>query len=107
MTTTEILGSSDDFVQSSVYRNLAVLERAGVVHRVVGTDEFARYELAEDLTRHHHHVICAACGAVEDFTLASRVERTIADAAGTAATGAGYTAAHHRFDVIGLCAQCA
>ena len=36
--------------QSSAYRNLAVLERAGVVHRIVAADDFARYELAEDLT---------------------------------------------------------
>ena len=33
-----------------MYRNLSVLERAGVVQRIVTTDEWARYELAEDLT---------------------------------------------------------
>jgi Fur family transcriptional regulator, ferric uptake regulator len=64
--------------QSSAYRNLAVLEQAKVVHRITGTDEFARYELAEDLTdHHHHHLICASCGAVSDFTLPSSLERTL------------------------------
>ena len=46
-----------------------MLEQAGVVHRVVATDEFTRYELAEDLTEHHHHLICSSCGAVADFTI--------------------------------------
>src|SRR4051812_29663211 len=58
----ELLGSTPDLAQSSAYRNLAVLERAGVVRRIVTHDEFARYELAEDLTEHHHHLICGRCG---------------------------------------------
>src|SRR5205814_2363608 len=59
----ELLGERRDLAQSSAYRNLAVLERAGVVRRIVTSDEFARYELAEDLTEHHHHLICSVCGA--------------------------------------------
>ena len=59
--------------RARVYRNLAVLERAGVVHRIVTTDEFARYELAEDLTEHHHHhLICSACGDVDRLHRARR-----------------------------------
>ena len=65
----QILEVDRSLAQSSAYRNLAVLERAGVVHRIVTTDEFARYELAEDLTEHHHHLICRSCGSVADFTL--------------------------------------
>ena len=38
--------------QSSAYRNLAVLVDAAVVHRLAGNDEFARYELTEDLAGH-------------------------------------------------------
>ena len=55
--------------QSSVYRNLSVLEHAGVVRRVVTEGEFARFELAEELTEHHHHLICSNCGTVEDVTI--------------------------------------
>src|SRR5437763_4088615 len=73
----QLLATNDDLAQSSVYRNLAVLERAGVVHRIVTDDEFARYELAEDLTGHHHHIICSRCGAVDDFTLPSQLETEI------------------------------
>ena len=46
--------------QSSAYRNLAVLEACGVVHRVAGTDELARFERAEDLTEHTRLVLDAS-----------------------------------------------
>src|SRR5229473_2541329 len=60
LTIPEILDERPGLAQSSVYRNLVVLEEAGIVHRVVGADEFARWELAERLTgHHHHHLICA------------------------------------------------
>src|SRR5581483_9616503 len=53
LTIPEILTTRDGLAQSSVYRNLVVLEQAGVVHRIVTNDEFARFELAEDLTGDH------------------------------------------------------
>src|SRR5205823_4955542 len=70
----QLIQGRDDLAQSSAYRNLAVLEQAGVVRRIVTNDEFARYELAEDLTEHHHHLICSACGAVDDFTVSPQLE---------------------------------
>lgn len=53
----ELLHATGDVAQSSAYRNLSVLERAGVVAKVVTNDEWARYELTEDLTGHHHHLV--------------------------------------------------
>jgi Fe2+ or Zn2+ uptake regulation protein len=54
-----------------------VLERAGVVHRIVTADEFARCEPAEDLTG-HHHLICSECGDVRDFTVPASPESALA-----------------------------
>jgi Fe2+ or Zn2+ uptake regulation protein len=102
----ELLAAGPGLAQSSVYRNLVVLEAAGVVRKVVATDEFARFELAEDLTGHHHHLLCSSCGSVEDFTLPERVERTVETALVTAARRSGFRASHHRLDLVGLCAEC-
>ncbi|MCU0311804.1 MAG: transcriptional repressor [Acidimicrobiales bacterium] len=102
----EVLSHDDGLAQSSVYRNLAVLEQAGVVRRVVATDEFARYELAEDLTEHHHHLLCSGCGAVEDFVLPGRVERAVETALASVAEEVGFEGVHHRLDLVGLCARC-
>ncbi len=103
----DVLVLDRGLAQSSVYRNLAVLTQAGAVHRVVTTDDFSRYELAEDLTHHHHHLICSACGGVEDFTASAQVERTLARAITDVSTTTGFTPENHRLDLIGICATCA
>ncbi len=102
----DILSLQPALAQSSVYRNLAVLEQAGVVRRVVTTDDFARHELAEDLTEHHHHLICSSCGVVEDFTASPQVERSVARAISEVSDLTGFTSQHHRLDLIGVCPAC-
>jgi Fe2+ or Zn2+ uptake regulation protein len=102
-----ILKRNKRLATSSVYRNLVVLEEAQVVHRIVTHDEFARYELAEDLTNHHHHhLICMSCGRVEDFTAAPALEEAATVALTRAAGKAGFTVRSHRLDVLGLCRSC-
>jgi Fur family transcriptional regulator, ferric uptake regulator len=103
----EVLKMGDDLAQSSVYRNMVVLEDAGVIRKVAATDEFARYELAEDLTEHHHHLLCSGCGAVEDFVLPARIERSVEAALAKVADDAGFQGAQHRLDLVGLCGRCA
>ena len=106
LTLPQVLERGHDLAPSSTYRNLAVLERAAVVHRLRSSDEFARYELAEDLTEHHHHLICTSCGAVSDFTVPDELEQTISRALGRVATRARFDVEHHRLDLLGRCAQC-
>jgi Fur family transcriptional regulator, ferric uptake regulator len=107
LTLPQLLEHSTGLAQSSAYRNLAVLERAGVAHRIVTTGDHARWELSEDLTaHHHHHLICTGCGDVADFTVPTDVERRIDSALAHVATDAGFDAAQHRLDLVGLCANC-
>jgi Fur family ferric uptake transcriptional regulator len=107
LTIPEILKRRKDLAQSSVYRNLAVLERAGVVQKIVTADEWARYELSEDLTEHHHHLICSSCGVVRDFTVSRRLERSIDEALSRVADSEGFHLDHHRLDLVGRCDACA
>jgi Fur family ferric uptake transcriptional regulator len=106
LTLPEILDAEQGLAQSSAYRTLAVLEDAGVVHRLPGPTGFARHELAEDLTEHHHHLVCVSCGAVEDLAASTTVERTMAQVVEEAASRAGFRSQGHRLDVVGLCARC-
>ena len=100
LTIQEILARDKALAQSSAYRNLVILERTGVVHRVV--------ELAEHLTdHHHHHLICSQCGQVADFTVAPEIEEALGRALGQAAEVAGFVAHDHRLDLIGQCRRCA
>ena len=101
----ELLSADAELPQSSAYRNLGLLEEAGVVRRIVGGD-FARYELAEGLTEHHHHFICTSCGGIEDFTLPDDLEGQVERALARAARRNRFAGAHHRLDLIGVCARC-
>jgi Fe2+ or Zn2+ uptake regulation protein len=107
LTIREIIGRRRGLALSSAYRNLAVLEEARVVRRLVTGGGHARFELAEDLTRHHHHLVCASCGAVEDFSASGPLERRVEEAMSQAAARAGFTPQAHRIDLIGLCRRCA
>ena len=107
LTAAELVAASASIPQSTLYRNLAVLGQAGVVHRVVGTDEFVRYELSEAVTgQHHHHLVCRRCGAVEDFAAPSGLERSMSTLMHAVGADRGFRAEAHRLDVVGTCAAC-
>lgn len=102
----DLLARRRTLAQSSAYRNLGVLEQAGVVHRLVTDEEFARFELAEDLTEHHHHLVCSTCGSVEDVAVPKSFERYVERSLVRIAGRAGFSPADHRIDVIGTCRGC-
>jgi Fe2+ or Zn2+ uptake regulation protein len=102
----EILETTTGLAQSSAYRNLTVLENAGVVVRVITTDEWARFELSEDITGHHHHMVCSVCGAVDDVRIPDSIEHELDSALSKVASKAGFVMAHHRLDVVGVCKEC-
>jgi Fe2+ or Zn2+ uptake regulation protein len=103
----DIVRGRRNLPQSSAYRNLAELESAGLVRRVASEDGFGRYELAEELTGHHHHLLCSGCGRVEDLHLPSSFERQLDRTLDAHARGSRFATVRHRLDLIGLCEDCA
>ena len=92
--------------RSSAYRHLTNLHAAGLIRRVTASDEYTRFELAEDLTEHHHHLLCLNCGKVTDVTLPTSLEQQVTSAIAKLAGTEGFQAHSHRLDVLGLCAAC-
>jgi len=107
MTIAEILAVATGLPQSSVYRNLAAFEETGLVQRLVGAGDFARFELAEDLLGHHHHLICSSCGTMLDVELPAELEQQIERALATLARRKRFQVHAHRLDLMGLCKECA
>lgn len=106
LTLPEIVEAAANLPQSSAYRHLASLEVGGVVRRIsVGADR-ARFELAEPLLSHHHHLICVACGDVGDVHLAGALEEAVDAALDAAAREVGFTPSHHVLDLYGHCSNC-
>ena len=54
VTLPDILVQNPDLAQSSAYRNLAELVEAGVVRRIITSDEYSHFEIADHLTGEHH-----------------------------------------------------
>ena len=95
-----------DIPLSSLYRTLSVLAAGGVLQRVHDGSGTARYELAEWLTGHHHHITCLDCGVTEDIDFSSGDEARINAIAEAVGTSHGYAVENHRLDLEGLCRSC-
>ena len=102
----QILDMDPELAQSSGYRNLTVLEEAGSIARIVTSADHARYELAEEILEHHHHIICSPCGEILDFRLSDSIEETLEASLQEIADQLGFTLDTHRLDLIGTCTLC-
>ena len=107
LTLPEIVATAPELASSSVYRNLEVLERCGVVNRISSGGGHAHFELAEPLLSHHHHLVCVNCGAIEDVRLDDEIEKLLDQNLNLLATGISFTPLHHTLDLHGHCAECA
>ncbi len=91
---------------SSVYRSLAVLEEAGVVEPHHSVKGITRYEIAEWLAGHHHHLVCVECGAVEDIELPSELEAQLEIVVRRLSDLSSFSASGHSLEVDGRCTRC-
>jgi Fur family ferric uptake transcriptional regulator len=85
--------------RATVFRTLRVLLDAGVVCQVVEPDGGIEYRVTA--LGHHHHLLCADCGAVDDFAGCD-----ISDLLEELAARTGYEISAHRLEVYGRCADC-
>jgi Fe2+ or Zn2+ uptake regulation protein len=92
---------------SSLYRSLTVLEEAGVLAPHHGTRGLTRYEMAEWLTGHHHHLVCVGCGAVEDIEIPDDHELRLRDLIADVCTAASFAPSGHSLEIEGRCVRCA
>lgn len=106
VTLPDIIALDSDLPQSSVYRNLDVLESCGVVRRISAGTEHTYFELTEALLGHHHHLICVDCGTITDVHLDDDLEARVDAGLAHAAKAVGFTPLHHSLDLHGRCADC-
>jgi Fur family ferric uptake transcriptional regulator len=92
---------------SSIYRTLAVLEEAGVVTHHLGAKGLTRFELAEWLTGHHHHLVCIDCGSVSDVDITAAKEKSVRSLVSEIAALASFEATDHALEIEGRCSRCA
>ncbi len=91
---------------SSLYRSLSVMADAGVLDEHHGAKSITRYELAEWLVGHHHHLVCVSCGSVDDIELPAELERTLESVISRAAGLGDFSVSGHALEIDGRCSAC-
>lgn len=85
---------------TTVYRTLGLLQREGIVD-VVSTDGREQgYRLCTPV--HHHHLVCAACGAVVEIA-----ECDVAGVQRSLERAYGFRISEHSLSFRGRCRSCA
>ncbi len=89
-----------DIGLATVYRTLDLLSELDVLRKIEFGDGRTRYELREQ-AHHHHHLICTACGKVEEFgeDLLEALEEQVA-------RQSGFRVTDHQVKFYGLCRAC-
>lgn len=86
---------------ATIYRILNQFEQSGLVASFDLGDGSKRYELLQDHSSHHHHVVCTRCKKIEHLRdcldekkLNEQVKKI------------GYSQITHRLDFFGICGDC-
>jgi Fur family ferric uptake transcriptional regulator len=106
MSASDIHGTLDSVPLSSLYRSLTVLDEAGVLARHHDAEGVARFEPAEWISGHHHHLVCIECGDLTDVALDEDAERMLDELAGRLASTVGHELRGHVLEVEGVCGSC-
>lgn len=85
---------------STVYRNLELLCKLGIVHKLNINSGMSHFEL-KDSGHHHHHMICLQCGEMQGLDLCPYSETY-----NKKLREMGFQAVEHKFEIYGYCKKC-
>lgn len=102
LTIQELIRLSHKNDQATVYRNIIVLEKLGVISRLQ-LGWHSKLELSDMFRHHHHHLTCTKCGRIIGLTEDSLLEKQIAKLA----KDQGFKQTDHQLEIRGICAACA
>jgi Fur family transcriptional regulator, ferric uptake regulator len=97
----------------SVYRTVHMLVRLQLVRPAASLRLGAalrasqRFELAEEFTGHHHHLICQGCGAIEDLEGCVLADAPLTKLARYVRRTRRFQVTEHEVRLFGLCRRCA
>jgi Fur family ferric uptake transcriptional regulator len=98
---TEVRARDRGIGYATVYRTLKLLAECGVASERRFGDGLSRYELADDASAHHDHLICVSCGKIVEFE-----EPRIEALQDEIAARHGFEITSHKHEMYGTCADC-
>jgi Fur family ferric uptake transcriptional regulator len=98
---TEVRARDRGIGYATVYRTLKLLAECGVASERRFGDGLSRYELADEASAHHDHLICLSCGKIIEFE-----EPRIEELQEEIAAKYGFAITSHKHEMYGDCAEC-
>ena len=86
--------------RATVYRTLPLLEKSGLIRKVVFIDKHTHYELDYG-HMHHEHLICINCGSVIEF-----YRKSLEDSLEEVARENAFEPIGHKLEITGYCKKC-
>ncbi len=95
----EIVAGLPGLGRATIYRTLRLLVEVGILCKTAMPDGSPRYSL--DDAHHHHHLVCVACGRIDEFRhpAVERMLRAMKAHVGSDLVG-------HRLELYHRCAAC-
>lgn len=93
----DMIGKAD---RASVYRNIAIFEKIGIINRVWNGFK-STVELSDEFSEHHHHMTCTVCARSVKFdnTNIETILKSIA-------FSHGFESKSHIVEITGYCSNC-
>jgi Fur family ferric uptake transcriptional regulator len=92
---------------ASVYRTVQLLTRLNLVRSIDTTRRSRRYELSEPFTGHHHHLICQACGRIDDLDGCVLTDEVLTTLTRSVRHSRQFQVSDHEIRLFGICRTCA
>lgn len=88
--------------RATVFRTLELLVSLGALSRIHGIEAGVRcMRYTPCAPAHHHHLVCQACGRVEELAAKTLDQRITATA-----RSRGFRPLSHTIEIVGLCPEC-
>ena len=88
--------------RATVFRTLDLLVSLGALSRIHGIEAGVRcVRYTQCAPSHHHHLVCQACGRVEELAAKALDQRIAATA-----RARGFRPLGHTVEIVGLCPDC-
>jgi len=97
----ELINLLDRHDQATVYRNIKVFERLGIISRLQ-LGWHSKLELSDIFRHHHHHLTCLKCGKISVIKENAVIEKEIS----IVAHKHNFKSADHQLEIRGLCQTC-
>lgn len=101
LTLKELIGLTKLHDQVTVYRNMDLFERLGIINKI-RLGWHTKIELSDIFQHHHHHLSCVKCGKVIALRNHAILEKEIA----SLSKRAGFKPMDHQLEIRGLCRNC-